>query len=198
MFPTFYLGGGAVNLALTITNPGFETAPYGSYVVPAGWTNNNVGSNNPYAADTTGLGWPGGGTRCLIGGILGDGTMSVQQDLDLTLPPNYISPSLIDSGRVRSTFSSWMGCLEKGGNDQPKMSLLFLTAGGAEISSVSTGYVTPTTIYGTFKWDYYTLGPTTLPATTRKLRILLEGNLAGGGSGSDGSWDDLAITLSTV
>jgi hypothetical protein len=186
-----------ISVALFIVNHGFEDLPAGDTVYPpGGWTNNLPGTNRPYAVENL---VAREGLRCLIGGQLGDGVMQIHQVVPLTTGGNSIPVAFIDAGLLSVEAVFWAGALEKGvagpsDNDQPKFTLRFLNAGGTQISSYSTGYLSPTTPATIHVFDEYTQ-TTSLPVGTRSIDIVLDGNLAGGGSGSDAMFDDIRLTI---
>lgn len=201
MFPTFFIPSSGFSLELFIENHGFEDPPQGVGIMPPGWTNNLPGTSNPYAwvdADA-----PEGGAHS-IGGQLGDGVMQIHQVIDLQSGANLVPTALIDAGLLEVTATFWAGSLEKGtlgptGNDQPKLTLRFLNGASAEISTYTEGYLDPTrpgvaTNDHVFNETEY-VHSTVVPALTRYIDIVLDGNLAGGGSGSDAMFDDIRLNI---
>ncbi|GJL63406.1 MAG: hypothetical protein NPIRA04_20600 [Nitrospirales bacterium] len=183
-------------VALSITNPGFETGDL------TGWTKTgdltgNGGHNGWGARTSTGaMSYPHGGTY--FGDARADDAVTgsneheigVYQRLDVSA---YATD--IDGGKARTSFSGFGHGETPGGccDDKAKLRITFYNAvsGGSPIG-VSNDSVWANT---TETWDQLSINDASVPAGTRSIELLLLGRKEVGGSKLDGGIDDVRGSL---
>jgi len=183
-------------VALSITNPGFETGDL------TGWTKTGDltghGGHNGWGVRTStgAMSYPHGGTY--FGDARADDAVTGSQDHELGVYQRLDVSAYaieIDAGKARTSFSGFGHGETPGGccDDKAKLRITFYNAvsGGSPIG-VSYDSVWANT---TEMWDQLSINDVSVPTGTRSLELLLLGRKEAGGSKLDGGIDDVRGSL---
>lgn len=102
----------------------------------------------------------------------------------------------IDNDAIDLTVLWWGGSFIQSPGDQPQLNVLFYDGAGSLISTYNSGFKTPTTTRGVYKWNEYTEVPT-IPVGTRFIDIQMDSKRNAGGAQTynDGAFDDIRFSL---